>query len=194
MSPGRTVRSEGRYTYVLKVTLDDIKPPIWRSVQVPGTYTLGDLHEVLQILMGWENYHLHSFFVGGIEYQDVETVEDNADAKDEDLVTLETLLPGREFKFRYVYDFGDDWVHTITVDSVIPTDQLRDNEQNRVICLKGKRAAPPEDCGSVPGYYQLIDALDDPTDPENRELLEWADGFDPDRFDIDSVNDLLVDV
>jgi len=188
MKAGTTARSEGRFAYVLKVTLEEIKPPIWRRFQIPGDYTLGDLHEALQIIMGWQDSHLHSFFVGGIEYSDPAFTGDWSEFKDEDHFTLEKLLPGKGFRFRYVYDFGDNWNHIITVEAAISVEQLPEEERKSIICLKGKRACPPEDCGSVGGYYALLDAIRDPEDPENQELLDWADNYDPDWFNIEDVN------
>ena len=193
MKAGTTARSEGRFSYVLKVTLSEIKPPIWRRFQIPGHYTLGDLHEVLQIAMGWQNAHLHSFYVGGIEYSDPTFAGDGIEFKDEDHTTLESLLPGEGFKFRYVYDFGDDWNHVIAVEAVTPLEQIPEEEYGRVVCLKGKRACPPEDCGSVGGYYSLLDAFHNPESPENQELIEWAGNYDPDWFNIEDVNLRLQD-
>ncbi len=56
------------YVYQMKVTLEDISPPIWRRIQVTSDTTLSRLHRILQIIMGWSDYHLHEFAIDGISY------------------------------------------------------------------------------------------------------------------------------
>jgi hypothetical protein len=83
----------------------------------------------------------------------------------------------------YEYDFGDSWIHTITLENV-----LRDVSLYQARCLEGARAAPPEDCGGVPGYEELLEALSDPENPDHEDLLDWAGGWQPEAFDVDFVN------
>jgi pRiA4b ORF-3-like protein len=178
--------------YQLKVTLDGSKPPIWRRILVPATTTLGELHRILQVVMGWENYHLHQFVVGGRMYSDptMEGMEDFGDL-DEDEIVLGKAVPREGMKFKYKYDFGDSWDHTLLVEKRLsPTPGT-----SYPMCIKGKRTCPPEDCGGVWGYAAMLDSLADPSDPEYEHWREWVgDDFDPEAFDLDSINLRLRDL
>ncbi len=180
--------------YQLKITLNDVKPPIWRRVQVPADETLEVVHAVIQIAMGWEDAHLHEFIVGqdhyGMPHPDYETGF-GPSMQDEAEVTLETIATQVKSKFRYVYDFGDSWEHTIEVEKILAADP----DMNYPVCIAGERACPPEDCGGPGGYADLLEALSDPKHTEHDDLLEWiGDEFDPEEFDLASVNDELADI
>jgi hypothetical protein len=171
----------------LKVTLEGIRPPIWRRIQVRGDITLHKLHEILQVVMGWEGYHLHQFVVGEEAYSEISKESDifADEFKNEKRAKLNKIAPVENFKFIYEYDFGDSWYHDILVEKIFqPEEDLK-----HPICLKGKRATPPEDCGGVPGYYELMEAIKDPEHPEHEHMLEWLGGeFDPEEFDMDDIN------
>ena len=185
-----TERTDSAETaYRLRVALKDIKPPIWRRIRVPGDFTLADLHYVLQTAMGWYNCHLHEFQIGGICYSDPEfDVHGELGAKDEGEYTLDEVIQRENMKFRYSYDFGDDWQHVITVEKIIPENELDPEDLGQPVCLKGKRACPPEDCGGAWGYESLLMVLNDPEDPEHEELKEWLGPFDPEEFDLKKIN------
>ncbi len=175
--------------YRLRIALKDIKPPIWRRIRVPGDFNLADLHYVLQTVMGWDNYHLHEFQIGDIRYSDPEFEEyGELCTEDEGDYALDEVIQRENMKFRYVYDFGDGWQHEITVEKIIPADELDPEDLSKPVCLKGKRACPPEDCGGVWGYTRLLTVLNDPEDPEHEELKEWAGPFDPEAFDLIKIN------
>jgi hypothetical protein len=175
--------------YQIKVTLDDSKPPIWRRILVPNDITLAKLHRILQVVMGWSDYHLHQFIVGGAyigePYPDY---DDYLDMHDERDVTLRQIVSGEKFKFRYEYDFGDGWLHQVLVEKVLPPQP----DQQYPLCIKGKRACPPEDVGGVWGYDDFLEAIRNPDHSEHEEYLEWVGGeFDPEEFDLDGVNEVL---
>ncbi len=158
--------------YQLKVTLEGIRPPIWRRIQVRGDISLFKLHKILQVVMGWYNYHLHQFSIEGERYSVISREADmlGDDFKDEKKFKLNGVIPGEKFKFTYEYDFGDSWNHTILVEKIFqPQEELK-----HPVCLKGKRSAPPEDCGGEGGYYHLLEAIKDPNHPEHADMLEWA--------------------
>jgi hypothetical protein len=174
--------------YQLKITLRDIRPPIWRRVQVKDC-TLAELHEVIQVAMGWESYHLYSFEVGGVDYGDLDMTGDELDMKDDSRAKLSRLVRGEKFKFRYTYDFGDNWEHEIVVEKLLPPEE----RTTYPVCLAGKRAGPPEDVGGVWGYMEFVEAMRDPKHPQHRQLADWyEDPFDPEAFDIDEVNRRLA--
>ena len=173
--------------YQIKVTLDGSKPPIWRRILVRSDTTLAQLHAILQVVMGWEDYHLHQFIVGQI-YYGVPHPDYGFEMRDETRVELNQIVAGERFKFRYEYDFGDSWLHTLLVEKILPPE----SGQYYPVCTKGKRACPPEDVGAIWGYYSFLEAIRDPEHPEHDDMLEWIGGeFDPQAFDMSEVNEAL---
>ena len=173
--------------YQLTVTLVDIEPPIWRRIQVPADITLARLHTVLQVTMGWLDYHLHAFRVGDVEYgrPDPEYVAMGVELKDDRRAKLSKIAPEVGTRFTYQYDFGDNWEHEIVVEEILPSEpRVR---YPRV--LAGGRACPPEDVGGIPGYADFLEVIGDPTDEEHEHFVEWSGGaFDPEAFDVDAKN------
>ncbi len=160
--------------YQIKITLKDVKPPIWRRIQVKSDITLHSLHRTIQTVMGWEDGHLHKFDIRA--------------PSSEPKVRLNQLNLVEKQKFLYVYDFGDNWEHTILLEKILPIDE----KTQYPICLAGERSGPPEDCGGPWGYMDLLDVLDDPNDPEYEERVEWiGEDFDPELFDIEKINKRL---
>jgi hypothetical protein len=184
-----TKNPERPTVYQLKVTLDDIRPPIWRRILVNGNATLYKLHLILQAVMGWENYHLHLFTIGDVVYA-YPSPDDPWPIKtsDERQAKLFKVAPLEKIRFKYEYDLGDSWNHTILVENIL----FPEKNLEHPVCLKGKRSAPPEDCGGIGGYHDFCKAISNPRHPEHDNLLEWAGGeFDPERFDLDQINGLL---
>jgi hypothetical protein len=177
--------------YQIKITLDYLEPSIWRRVEVPDNYTLGDLHYVIQIAMGWGNAHLHEFVVNRKHYtllDDELAFESPTNDADEDSVILADVIKKKGQKFKYTYDFGDSWDHTLLVEKVLPVDA----DRFYPVCTGGEYACPPEDVGSIPGFIRFVDAMRNADDPEHDEYAEWygAD-FDPVAFDLEAVNSRL---
>ncbi len=170
----------------LKVTLRGTKPPIWRRLLAPDAMTLADLHEAIQLAMGWQGGHLHVFDVDGRSYGDRAAVDDVADEK---RLTLGGVRRSGVARFGYTYDFGDDWEHTVSIEKTLPAAQ----GASYPACVAGKRACPPEDCGGPWGYLEMLDILADPDHPERAERLEWLDEeFDPEEFSVEEVNARLA--
>ncbi|MFZ4616162.1 MAG: plasmid pRiA4b ORF-3 family protein [Rectinemataceae bacterium] len=177
---GAKARPASDKSYVLDVRIAGIDPPVWRQLVVPGNRTLAELHRVLQIAFGWTDSHLHVFTLRGERYGKPSR-EDFEPLLDEAKFTLDELgLRGRSH-LNYEYDFGDGWVHDILVLS----SSKRQEDGERVDLLDGSRAAPPEDCGGVPGYEDILEILarmPGKRTEEEREFLAWTDGWDPERF------------
>jgi hypothetical protein len=172
--------------YQLKITLKDTKPPVWRRVLVPNC-SLDKLHDVIQAAMGWDDYHLHEFQIDGERYTDPKSVGE-MDAEVEAESELDDLITKEKTKFTYNYDFGDDWRHEILVEKILPPGE----GVGFALCVDGKRACPPEDCGGPWGYAEFVDAISDPSHEQHKELLEWVGGeFDPEEFDPEEVNKRL---
>jgi len=177
--------------YQLKIALRHIRPPVWRRILVSDDLTLNDLHYIIQIAMGWMNSHLHQFIIDNEYYSDPEFDLDELgdDIKDETRVLLSALRLKPNKKFLYEYDFGDDWFHEITVEKVLSPDAGTEYP----VCIKGKRACPPEDCGGPWGYMNFLRVINDPDDPEHQETVDWIGGkFDPESFSVESVNRRLT--
>ena len=180
--------------YLLKIRLADIKPTIWRRFVVPADITLDRLHDVIQIVMGWEDYHLHEFTIDGKRY--TESPESREDGLECGRYRLGDLIKKKGSSFSYLYDFGDTWEHEVMIeDSRYSDPEL----QFPIECLDGARACPPEDVGGVPGYHEFCKALKDPTHEAHKSLKEWWFGFhrdegdfDSKRFDVEMVNNELL--
>ncbi|HEU5423772.1 MAG TPA: plasmid pRiA4b ORF-3 family protein [Nitrolancea sp.] len=182
--PGRADTSQ---VFQLKVTLRGSKPPIWRRLQLRGSTTLPELHEILQIVMDWDDAHLHSFTAGGVEYGVPEPGGFDA-MRSEKRARLDRLVRNPKDRIRYEYDFGDSWDHDLVVEKVLPADPT----VRYPVVLAGRRAAPPEDVGGIWGYAHFLQSLNDPADPEHEMYTEWIGGdFDPEAFDLDELNRAL---
>jgi hypothetical protein len=184
-----------KHIFVLRISLKYTQPQIWRSVQVPGSFTLGDLHEVIQIAMGWQDEHLHKFKINTISYgpaMEDDVIDLGIEHEDEEHYTLDELGLAEKQRFLYIYDFGDNWHHQILVSKILPAAECSAEDKQYPRCLRGKRACPPEDCGGISGYEAILEALAAPKKKKNREVLEWVGAFDPAYFDLDYVNKLLL--
>jgi hypothetical protein len=181
--PGKPINPS---IFQLKIALKDARPPIWRRILVAGDIDLGTLHQVIQETMGWEDYHLHEFTIGHMRYGEP-SEDDWEPVEDERRIRLDQLIREGD-KFIYTYDFGDDWTHLITVEKIL----VADPKARYPVCIKGKRACPPEDCGGIWGYAEMLSALENPEHEEHTEIMEWlGGGFDPESFDPDEVNQRL---
>jgi hypothetical protein len=170
--------------FQIKVTLEGIRPPIWRRLVVNGDATLTQLHDVLQVAMGWQNCHLHGFRIGDARYGPADHGGLDPGEIDESKVRVAEALTTHE-QGTYEYDFGDSWEHQLVVEEAgVPI-----TPRSVATCTAGKRSCPPEDCGGIWGYANLLEALADPTHEEHEELTDWiGEDFDPERFDIVAVN------
>jgi hypothetical protein len=174
--------------YQFKITLLDIQPPIWRTIQVPASYSFWDFHVAIQDAMGWTDSHLHDFQVTNPSHDNKEHIGIPYDEPLDD--DIDPFLPGWEVRIKdyfsnenstgiYVYDFGDDWHHLIQLEEILP----RVKGKRYPLCLAGKRKCPPEDVGGSPGYEEFLKAIGDPHNEENESYPEWVGGaFDPESF------------
>lgn len=180
--------------YRVRVDLDGARPPIWRRLDLASDLRLDQVHEVLQVAFRWGGHHLHEFYGDGPRWEAERflsgfQLDDAEDGTPETGVHLEQVMHSPGDRLHYWYDFGDDWDHTLKLEEVMPRDG--DAPQARVVA--GRRAAPPDDCGGVPGYEELLEILADPAHPAHAERSEWfemcsgieaARDFDPARVDL----------
>lgn len=174
----------------LHVGLLGSSPLIWRRVLVPYGITLGKLHKVLQAVMGWNDCHMHEFVFGGEVYGMADLNEDfGRKLRDERRKKLSSLLKSEKDSLRYMYDLGDGWEHLVTLESILPDEKKLKPPR----CIEGVGACPPEDCGGIPGYEELLKVLSDPDHPDYRDMKAWSGGrFDPGHFDPKSANRRLA--
>jgi hypothetical protein len=180
-------------TYHLKITLEGTKPPIWRRLQVPSNANLGWLHAVIQVAMGWTNSHLHQLIVGERMYSDptfeLAEFEGDPEVFDANKTVIHEIAPRVKSAFVYEYDFGDSWEHRVTVEKILDPDP---GTPRIAQCLDGERACPPEDCGGVWGYANLLKIIRNPKHREYEEMMEWLGGeFDPEAFEREKINKCL---
>ena len=170
--------------YQFKIMLKDIKPTIWRRIQVRDC-TLDKLHERIQTAMGWTNSHLHHFQINDKLYGDPWLLDQNfveMNYTSSRVTTLSKILPrsGKRFRFEYEYDFGDCWMHEVLFEGCLRAEP----GQRYPLCLEGERACPPEDIGGISGYEEFLGVIADPDDEEHEQYLTWVGGsFDPAAFD-----------
>jgi len=172
----------------LRVSIDDVKPEIWRRLVVPAHWNLEELHLTIQAAFNWWNYHLHEFRIGGLCYGNVEELGDEQFEGDP-RVFDERQVCLRDFRdpgttFTYIYDFGDNWHHTLELEAFLSLDVA----PKQASCIDGARARPPEDVGGVPGYERFLETMGDPRNPDHLEIKRWCGGyFDPEWFDLAAV-------
>jgi hypothetical protein len=176
----------------LKVTLLGTRPPIWRRLVVPSDMTLLQLHRVIQTAMGWYDSHLHEFEIDGETYGSPDpagSFEGDVPPRSERTAKLVKVLGWIGAKARYTYDFGDGWDHAIVVEKMLPAGE----QAECPACVGGKRRCPPEDCGGVGGYEDLLRIIADPKHEEYQGMIEWLGGpIDPEAFSLEAVNEQLA--
>jgi hypothetical protein len=174
-----------------KITLDSIEPPIWRRFEVIDELTFYELHQVIQVVMGWENCHLYEFV-----YEEVSTIGDRqlldrSGVVDDVDISLDSIFDDPGLEMRYSYDFGDGWDHTLLLEKITQVDKPKYLAK----CLEGERNCPPEDCGGPPGYDNLVDVMVNKIQPDYDDLKSWFGSvFKPEKFDLKKINSILKQV
>lgn len=177
---GRHARRSEAVTYRIRIDLEHATPPIWRRLDVRSDIGLDTFHQILQAAFGWSDCHLHRFALGDSVFDrnaelflcpyDVEEGED--DGVPANQVRLDECVTEPGDLLRYCYDYGDSWDLVIALEAIHPVDA----SSPAAVCVDGRRAAPPEDCGGLRDEADLADFLEDPT-----------------HFDPDEINQALVD-
>lgn len=170
----------------LNIELEGITPRIWRRFVVPSNITLDRLHDVIQIVMGWTDTHLHEFVIKDNRYTDLSESEENGKREEEGLCRLRSLVDRSGAEFTYIYDFGDDWVHRLKVEK---TNMDDDEEWGNLFCLDGGGNCPPEDVGGIPGFEEFCEAISSKKHPEHETMKAWyGEDFERDFFSCEEVN------
>lgn len=183
--------AEKKRVMQFRVSMEGIKPEIWRRIQVPFDMNFWDLHVAIQDAMGWQDYHLHQFDIKGKwKRKSVLIGIPDFDGYDD----IQEVYPGWEIPVRdhfndlgvtarYLYDYGDCWYHTVLLEGYL----VKMKGTDYPVCTGGARACPPEDCGGVIGYNELLRTLKDPEHEDYRSYREWVGDWKPERFDPEAV-------
>ncbi len=181
--------------FQIQIALKGTKPKIWRRILIQSDKSLLDFHKIIQTTMGWTNSHLHHFIKDQTFYtirypnDDLWGFSNNVDYKKKK-IKISDLLRLVKDKIAYEYDFGDGWLHVITLEKILPYDST----QKYPICIAGKRNCPPEDCGGIWGYAGMLQVLENPAHEEYSDLTDWlGEDFDPEYFDKTEINALLTE-
>lgn len=182
MSPTRQNGASDSFNEIatVRIELQHTDPLIWRQVEVPTSITLKVLHDIIQAVMGWFDCHLWEFTIGNKRYglpmdEDWGTAPRATAGK----VRLRDLLKPRKTVIDYTYDFGDCWEHRLIVTDV----RAGQPGVSYPRYIGGERNGPPEDCGGIPGFCELLEALADPKHPNHADAKQWSDDYDADTFD-----------
>lgn len=184
-----------KIAYHFRIELLGIEPLIWRQIEVPSKYSFWDLHVAIQDSMGWLDYHLHLFRLQSAGKGKPILIGIPDDEDEDDIlsgwnvpITQYFKEPGDEAV--YDYDFGDSWEHRIVLESI----SLQKDGIKYPNCSQGQRACPPEDCGGIPGYYNLIEVLSNREHEEYEEMVSWLSNhaknyhpYDPGFFEPSNV-------
>lgn len=184
--------------FQFKIQLEEItKPPVWRRVQVNADITFRQFHDVIQTAFLWSSSHLYFFSEKGYQssfhIQEIDHFDYDGDGSDDaEKIKLKDIFKKEKQNYRYIYDFGDDWDHKITLEKIL------DGNLDLPICLAGNGQCPPEDCGGIGGFAVFKEAINNPSHPEYEELRELLgfdeeDFWDENEFNIEEVNELLQD-
>lgn len=169
--------------YQIKITLNGSKPKVWRRLLVYSDTMLDDMHRIIQTSMGWKNSHLHLFDDGINQYAPSEF--EVAKTMDSRAMNLKAILKNQESIINYVYDLGDRWEHEILLEEI-----LMEYVSGQIPkCISGKSSCPPEDCGGIYGYTELLSIISNPKHEEYESMIDWlGDDFDPNYFDMNEIN------
>ncbi|OPL08651.1 MAG: hypothetical protein AVO34_14100 [Firmicutes bacterium ML8_F2] len=192
---------KSKTVYQLKITMQEIEPPIWRQILVPSGITFLKLHRIIQAAFGWEDYHLFNFDFGDavVHVPDPDYAPGELYGGAKELNAKKTKIDDllcEQKKCVYTYDFGDNWQHEVRPEKILPA------EEGRLypVCTAGARHRPPEDVGGVPGYEEFLSIISDPSHPEHNDYLVWAEKdtggrkFDPEYFYINEINRRLAKI
>lgn len=177
----------------LRISLNKSNPLIWRLILLHRDSTFFELHHIIQITMGWQNYHMYEFNLEGYRigqiFEDEKSHGYGSDSVlDAKTIKLKDVVTPKGDVIKYEYDFGDGWEHSIVVEENNNAEQ-----QCYPVCIDGQMACPPEDCGGIHGFYGYLDILNDKKHPEHKEMVRWfPKNYNSANFDKERVNTQLT--
>lgn len=182
MKKKKNVKSKPK-VYEFSISLAETSPKVWRKVLAHEFIELNELHLLIQMAMGWEDYHLYSFFINDKHYTDEESALELNHCESDGVLLCDILADTKNFT--YTYDFGDDWKHEIEITNILEDDP----RMKYPVCIDGENACPPEDCGGPYRFEELKKIIAGKESEEKNEVLTWLGGFyNPKTFDPNFVN------
>jgi hypothetical protein len=177
--------------YDLKLTVREIQPAIWRRIMVRSDMTLARLHLVMQVLMGWYDYHLYQFRIDNAVHGPPRDDDEDYGTRESVRISLATVFQKKPRMISYEYDFGDGWEIEINIEKTYPGEA----QLSKAVCLAGARHGPMEDSGGPHGYQQMLRILKNPRHKEYTETKQWIGyHFNAERFEVESTNELLEEL
>jgi hypothetical protein len=177
--------------YQLRLTVRGIKPPIWRRILVRSDVTLARLHLLIQVLMGWYDYHLYQFRIANEAHGPERDDDEEYGIRKSVRISIATAFSLGLDTIVYEYDFGDGWEVLIKLEKVLP----QNTQGVQALCVEGARHGPMEDSGGPAGYVEKLAIRGDPSHEEHEEIRQWmGPGFDPEQFDMDLTNELFQEL
>jgi len=177
----------------LHISLQNSDPVIYRTVQVKPETSFFELHHIIQIAMGWQNYHLFEFNLDGYRVGAIEETEKgngygSDQVLDANTIMLKDIVSCKQDSFLYTYNFGNSWTNNITLKKSVH----KEKKIYYPVCIDGQLNCPPEDCGGIPGFYYILSIIQDKKHAEYKETLQWVGKkYDPSLFDKDKINKQL---
>lgn len=181
-APAKAISAAESFNQIctIRIELLGTDPVIWREVEAPTSITLTVLHDIIQITMGWYDSHLWEFIIDkrtfGMKMDEEWGETSNAQASK---TRLRDVLGPRSTRIDYMYDFGDSWMHRLTVTRI--RQGLPELRYPRYV--GGEWNGPPEDCGGIPGFYDTREILTNPDHPDHEDMREHYGDWDPAKID-----------
>ena len=176
------------------IELEPTEPRVWRRFLVQDSLSMYQLHEIIQVTMGWMHSHLFMFSRKGLVITEPSPDDDwrNVEFKDARKTKIASIFENPGDSLVYEYDFGDSWDHKLRFERVVSKDEVMFEVPR---CIGGENACPPEDCGSFSGFNRLKEIISDPENEEYEQMIHWLDGYypnyDPKEFSLGAVNKIL---
>lgn len=173
--------------FVLRLSVVGTMPPVWRRLVVRESMWLSRLHDSIQVIFDWFDYQTHAFNLENLRFGNPLKREELSIEDDRDVTLTELDLEHHE-RFTYGYHFGEGWQVEIHVEKTdVPEKGMR-----YPVCTAGERAGPPEDCGGLEAFHDMLACIKEPHTELGREWLEWlGPEYDPDVCDLDRINKAL---
>ncbi|MBK9321644.1 MAG: plasmid pRiA4b ORF-3 family protein [Bdellovibrionaceae bacterium] len=155
-----------------KISLNNTQPEVWRRIQILEGASLRTLHYAIQDVFWWRGTHSYIFNVGDEKYADPEYDYEFEGWLDDSKIKISRIVE-KHSEFEFIYDFGDWWSHKVIFEGAVNADL----KEKYPVCIGGKYAAPPEDCGGPPGFEEFRTVIANPKSSKHKELAEASELF-----------------
>lgn len=173
--------------FVLRLSVVGTTPPVWRRLVVRESMWLSRLHDSIQVVFDWFDYQTHAFNIENLRFGNPLKREELSIEDDRDVTLAELDLEHHE-RFTYGYHFGEGWQVEIRVEKTASPQK----GVHYPSCIAGERAGPPEDCGGLEAFHDMLACIKEPNTELGREWTEWlGPHYDPEACDLEKINKAL---